>query len=405
MKKKVFSILLAAVLLVLLPVVALAATATVKYIDENGIERSHECIIVESGDDYTFEDRKWYAVIGDVTIKNRIINNGLRLQPSYLILTDGCKLTAMNGISNIKKHELIIYGQSNGTGTLVADASNMKYCAGIGGVKDPSEAYANGGHITVNGGTIIATGGHNGAGIGGAQTANFDTITINSGTVIASGGGYAPGLGRGLSPHTSKCANTIFINGGTVTARGKLADNGYRWPAIEPGSPNTQVKDNMVIYAGDNEESAKQTDISGISSPYVYIVTAEDDPDDYKIIIGINQTIFTNADSAKFASNADFSKFDHVEVDGKTVAKKYYTAESGSTVITFNRNFIKTLSIGEHKLTIVSKDGNASTDFTVSGTLPKTGDQANPTLLMMLLLASLGALLLVSSKAKKRNED
>ena len=125
----------------------------------------------------------------------------------------------------------------------------------------------------------------------------------------------------------------------------------------------------------------------------------------YKIITGKSQTVLTEADSAMFASDADFSKFDHVEVDGRTVAKKYYTAESGSTVIIFTRDYIKTLRRGEHKLTIVSDDGSASTIFMVSAPLPPTGDNAHPALLLMLLLTSMGMLLLISVKAKKRNED
>ncbi len=123
---------------------------------------------------------------------------------------------------------------------------------------------------------------------------------------------------------------------------------------------------------------------------------------DYKVIIGMDQTVYTNATSAKFASNADFSKFDHVEVDSGIVANKYYTAESGSTVITLNQEYIKTLSIGEHTLTIVSKDGSASTTFMVDEPSPQTGDSTNLALLTMLLLSSAGMFLLLTVKAKKR---
>lgn len=125
----------------------------------------------------------------------------------------------------------------------------------------------------------------------------------------------------------------------------------------------------------------------------------------YELKEGMNRTIFTNSNSAKFASDADFIKFDHVEADGRTVAKKYYTSESGSTVITFNQDYIKTLQTGAHTLTIVSTDGSASTGFTVSVPLPPTGDRAHPALLIMLLFASVGTILLTSARARKRNED
>ena len=126
------------------------------------------------------------------------------------------------------------------------------------------------------------------------------------------------------------------------------------------------------------------------------------EPIKYRIIIGANQVIFTSDTSALFASDADFSKFDHVEVDGMKVAKMYYTAESGSTMITFNQDYIKTLRLGEHKLTIASTDGSASTSFTVSGPLPPTGDSTHPAMLMMLLLASVGTILLISASARRK---
>ena len=124
----------------------------------------------------------------------------------------------------------------------------------------------------------------------------------------------------------------------------------------------------------------------------------------YKVIRGANQTVFTNASSAVFTSNADYSKFDHVEVDGKTVAKKYYKATSGSTIITFNREFIKTLKTGSHKLTIVSRDGSASTTFTVKDPSPRTGDRTSPALLLMLLLAGAGMILFLRAGARKQTK-
>ena len=86
-------------------------------------------------------------------------------------------------------------------------------------------------------------------------------------------------------------------------------------------------------------------------------------------------------------------------MDGKTVAKKYYAAESGSTVITFNREFIKTLSIGEHKLTIVSKDGSAKTSFNVADPLPKTGDTATPFLWLGMCMLAIFSVLMLRKKA------
>lgn len=212
MKKTFCIILLAVVLLMLLPMVASAATTTVKYIDENGVERSHECIIITSQDDFSFENHGWYTITGDVTIKNRIKNNaGAKESAAHLILPDGCTLHAKCGIENADKHALIIFGQSGGTGTLLADASSVDGNAGIGGY-----SFGKGGEITINGGTVIAKGGDSAAGIGGGDDENGGTVVINGGTVNATGGDCAAGIGGGYEGR----GGTIVINGGAVTATG-----------------------------------------------------------------------------------------------------------------------------------------------------------------------------------------
>ena len=104
----------------------------------------------------------------------------------------------------------------NGDGILYAE-SELE--AGIGGGSGKSN-----GTLTINSGTIYATGGTDGysAGIGGGSSGKGGTITINGGTVVAVGGLYAAGIGGGFL-----CSGgTVTINGGTVTAiGGKGADD------------------------------------------------------------------------------------------------------------------------------------------------------------------------------------
>ena len=45
--------------------------------------------------------------------------------------------------------------------------------------------------------------------------------------------------------------------------------------------------------------------------------------------------------------------------------KREYTAKSGSTVITLKTDYLKTLSVGTHKLTVVYTDGECLTDFEI----------------------------------------
>lgn len=99
----------------------------------------------------------------------------------------------------------------DGSGSL--EATGGQSGAGIGGA-----FHKSGNNITINGGKIIAqstTGYGWGAGIGGGNEGNGNNITINGGDVTAIGGSEAAGIGGGI--HAS--AENITINGGTVTAK------------------------------------------------------------------------------------------------------------------------------------------------------------------------------------------
>ena len=94
-----------------------------------------------------------------------------------------------------------------GTGKLTAESNG--YGAGIGA----GYYWGAAGNIIINSGEIIANGGGRCAGIGGGCERKCGDITINGGTITATGNGGA-GIGSGES---SACGN-ITINGGTITA-------------------------------------------------------------------------------------------------------------------------------------------------------------------------------------------
>lgn len=103
----------------------------------------------------------------------------------------------------------------------------------------------------------------------------------------------------------------------------------------------------------------------------------------YEVTEGANQKYtITKNNEAKFKINADFRLFDDgkVYVDNELVDPKNYTAESGSTIITLKKEFVDTLSVGEHTLKVVFNDGGeAITTFnvareTVPTDNPNTGD-------------------------------
>ncbi len=142
----------------------------------------------------------WYVVPeGEVTISERISVNGT----AHLILCDGAKLTARYGITVNNNNALNIYGQSKGTGMLVAtgftsynhDTKHRSYYPGIG-ADDITFAA---GDIIIHGGTVTAQGYLYSPGIGGlcedwapeSQTSMFKgtsggNVMIYHGTVAAS---------------------------------------------------------------------------------------------------------------------------------------------------------------------------------------------------------------------------
>ena len=91
-----------------------------------------------------------------------------------------------------------------------------------------------------------------------------------------------------------------------------------------------------------------------------------DTPVSHTIIAGANSEMTKGSSTGlSFTSNAPFSNFDSVKVDGNTIAAINYTAEEGSTKITLTPAYLETLSVGSHSIEIVSNDGSASTNFTV----------------------------------------
>ncbi len=97
-------------------------------------------------------------------------------------------------------------------------------------------------------------------------------------------------------------------------------------------------------------------------------VKEEVSPKEYKFIEGANQTyIKGESNNAKFRIDADYGLFDNkVYIDGTLVYSDNYTSESGSTAITFKKEYMDELSVGEHTLKVVFSDGGeAITKFEI----------------------------------------
>ena len=86
-----------------------------------------------------------------------------------------------------------------------------------------------------------------------------------------------------------------------------------------------------------------------------------------EIIDGKGQTMVVDAaKDLSFRSSAPIRYFQKVLVDDKEVASENYVLTEGSTIVTLKTSFLKTLGVGEHKLSVVSDTGTAETTFTVA---------------------------------------
>ena len=148
----------------------------------------------------------------------------------------------------------------------------------------------------------------------------------------------------------------------------------------------------------------------------------------YQVIEGANSAWTQNSDKTlAFRANGDFSKFTGVKVDDTLIDAKNYTAVSGSTVITLKADYLNTLSVGKHTLTVVYNDGECSTNFEVKQaaseqtkpterdksdtttptggkdtTSPQTGDNSNMLLWVALLFVSGAGVLGTTVYSKKK---
>ena len=163
-----------------------------------------------------------------VTLSGVTITGGIVCNGSATITLDGT-----NSVTGSSYKAGIQAGGSGTTLTINGDGSltvtggsgynTYQGSAGIGasyGASSSSKSIC--GNITINGGTINATGGYGAAGIGaGGPYSECGNILITGGTVTATGGSNAAGIGTGCGNSSgiksSKCGN-ITITCGTISA-------------------------------------------------------------------------------------------------------------------------------------------------------------------------------------------
>ena len=162
--------------------------------------------------------------------------NGYNLQITVdsgngIVIGSGVTLTIRDS-SNPSKGKLIVKNTFSGStsyysntgaaikttdGTLVIESGTVTATGGHNGAGIGGGADNGGGTVNISGGTVTATGGTGSAGIGCGNYGSGGTVTISGGTVTANGGNRGVGIGGGANG----AGGTVNITGGTVTATGK----------------------------------------------------------------------------------------------------------------------------------------------------------------------------------------
>ena len=155
---------------------------------------------------------------------------------------------------------------------------------------------------------------------------------------------------------------------------------------------------------------------------------------DYKIIEGANGVWTQNSnDILTFRANGEFQNFTGIKVDDKLITADEYDVTSNSMIITLKKDYLNTLSIGKHILTVLYNNGECSTEFEIkaastvpsptnpdnnsivntpnenkpnSGKIasPKTGDTSNMLLWLLFVGGSIAIGTMVVSRKKKYNK-
>ena len=167
-------------------------------------------------------------------------------------------------------------------------------------------------------------------------------------------------------------AGKTYHYGVYVTTYGDVGNVSYVF------GPDTKLKINDEFvnykrYEGDTSDGSDGT--MWVITDLTITPQATGTTPDYRIIEGANSYWMQNSDSTlTFRTNGNFSEFADVKVDGSIISADNYTVSSETAAITLKAEYLSTLSVGKHTVTIVYNDGECSAEFEVkaAGNTPTT---------------------------------
>ena len=361
------------------------------------------CISLANGQ-YSL-DAGWYVVEGEVAIDEPVTT----AEGVNLILSDGATVTFEEGITLGGK--LTVYGQTNGTGKLIANGRGGY--AGIG-----AASSASGASLEIHGGMVVATGGtaqffQGGAGIGGSNGQKGFPVIVYGGNVTATGGASAAGIGGGAFADAYDSDNTLLtvyggnvmatgghsaagigggryskggdvaINGGTVTANGGFlaqgigrgrdsGDNSPSWqPTLDSGT--LTVGSGMKVYGSNSQDPMSQIEPAGQRYQYMYVSQSE--MQTYDLWVGLTQVNDLNRNSLatnhwSFTPSSDSDKLGTLTLSGYDNDGRYHPVDASGSSEPFGAAIY--CGTADKELTIVLEGTNNLTQES-GGQTPRPG--------------------------------
>ncbi len=185
----------------------------------------------------------------NVTLENVNIDTGTRGGAAITTSGEGNVNIELDGTNRVQSGNTHagVEKKDNGTLTITDEnkdgsltATGGDFGAGIGGGEGGS-----GSNITIEGGKVKAIGGSLGAGIGGGKDGSGSNIAIEGGKVEASSSGGGAGIGGG----SGGSGSNIAVSGGEVTAQGGVGGAGIGGGQGGSGS-NITISDGKVTATG-----------------------------------------------------------------------------------------------------------------------------------------------------------